>query len=199
MGLELAGALLLIAVLAAQLVRQRRRIAALRRELEGLKSRTDEQLETDPLTGLASRTALERWLEEVEPFPALLVVCDLDNFKALNDRYGHLVGDEVLRDIGQLLRASIRRQDRAFRWGGDEFVVCFRTSDRELVENRLRMIERRLADFQVRGCGPVSVSMTWGLAALPAGQNPRHSLQEADRLMLEAKHRQRQATGRQPT
>ena len=49
----------------------------------------------------------------------------MDNFKDVNDRYGHLVGDEILRNIGHLLQASIRHEDEAFRWGGDEFVLLF--------------------------------------------------------------------------
>ena len=49
----------------------------------------------------------------------------MDNFNEVNNRYGHLVGDEVLRNIGHLLQGSIRHEDEAFRWGGDEFVVLF--------------------------------------------------------------------------
>lgn len=191
MWLGLLGALALVAILAAQLLRQRRRIAELRRQLEELRSLTSRQLETDLLTGLGSRTALERWLDEGEPFPALLAVCDLDNFKAINDRFGHPVGDQVLGDIGHLLRSSIRQQDRVFRWGGDEFVICFRTSEPKLAENRLHMIEQRLADFHIRNCGPFPLSMTWGLAPLSPGQAPRQALQQADRQMLEAKQRRR--------
>ena len=54
-----------------------------------------------------------------------MTVCDMDNFKDVNDRYGHLVGDEILRNIGNLLQSSIRHEDEAFRWGGDEFVILF--------------------------------------------------------------------------
>lgn len=170
---------------------QRRRIAGLRGQIARLQAEAAEQLRTDPLTELANRTALERWLQDEEPFCGTLAVCDLDNFKDVNDGYGHLVGDEVLRDIGQLIRTSIRQEDRAFRWGGDEFVICFRTEDQALVEERLRTIERRLAEFHIRHHGPASLRMTWGVAALPAGRAARDALAEADRQMLDAKRRRR--------
>ncbi len=174
-------------------IRQRRELVMLRSQVRSLEAQAALQLHTDPLTELSNRVALERWMDEVQPEGGLLAVCDLDNFKALNDRYGHLVGDEVLRDIGQLIRSSIRQEDRAFRWGGDEFVICFRTEDRALVEDRLHTLERRLANFYVRNHGPASLSMSWAVAALPAGCAPRASLQEADRRMLEVKRQRRMA------
>jgi len=174
-------------------LRLRRRVAQLRRQVNRLEAQAAAQLHTDALTELDNRVALERWMEEVQASAGLLAVCDLDNFKALNDRYGHLVGDQVLRDIGQLIRSSIRQDDRAFRWGGDEFVIYFRTEDRALVEERLRTLERRLAHFYVRNHGPASVGLSWAVAAVLPGSAPRSSLQEADQRMLEAK-RQRRVT-----
>jgi len=169
----------------------RRRVGQLRQQVQELEARAASHLHTDSLTELASRVALEKWIEEVQPCAGLLAVCDLDNFKALNDRYGHLVGDQVLRDIGQLIRGSIRQEDRAFRWGGDEFVIYFRTEDQALVEDRLRALERRLANFYVRNHGPASVGLSWAVAAIPAGSTARASLQEADQRMLETKRQRR--------
>jgi len=142
--------------------------------------------------------ALEQWMDEVQPCAGLLAVCDLDNFKALNDRYGHLVGDQVLRDIGQLIRSSIRQEDRAFRWGGDEFVIYFRTEDQALVEDRLRTLERRLGHFYVRNHGPASVGLSWAIAAIRPGSPPRVSLHEADQRMLERKRQRRVTTTGSP-
>ncbi len=186
-------ATLLVSGLGVYALRQRREVLVLRRQVRSLQAQAAVQLQTDPLTQLANRAALESWMDEVQRQPGLLAVCDLDNFKALNDRYGHLVGDEVLRDIGQLIRSSIRQDDRAFRWGGDEFVICFRTEDRDLVEDRLHALERKLANFYVRNHGPASLSLSWGVAAIPAGCAPRASLQEADRRMLETKRQRRVA------
>jgi diguanylate cyclase (GGDEF)-like protein len=83
----------------------------------------------DPLTGLGNRRALEEALAALAQDPAVgtqqhsLVLIDLDEFKSVNDRYGHLAGDEVLRAVGRALRASARNTDLLIRLGGDEFVV----------------------------------------------------------------------------
>ena len=61
----------------------------------------------------------------------------MDNFKDINDRYGHLAGDEILRNIGHLLQASIRHEDEAFRWGGDEFVILFHNQRPEVARKRM--------------------------------------------------------------
>jgi diguanylate cyclase (GGDEF)-like protein len=85
-------------------------------------SRTAEQ---DPLTGLDNRRAMERFLDEIPPEEAVcLLLIDVDNFKSVNDRYGHAVGDSVLRGVAQLLDRSVRTVDRVARWGGEEFLVA---------------------------------------------------------------------------
>jgi diguanylate cyclase (GGDEF)-like protein len=88
----------------------------------------------------------------------------MDNFKSINDQYGHLVGDEILRNIGHLLRSSIRQEDEAFRWGGDEFVILFKNQNLPVVEKRMLDIRQRLKDFRVRGYGALPISFSWGTA-----------------------------------
>jgi diguanylate cyclase (GGDEF)-like protein len=93
----------------------------------------------------------------------------MDNFKRINDQYGHLVGDEILRNIGHLLRSSIRREDEAFRWGGDEFVILFRNQNLPVVKDRMTEISCRLSDFRVRGYGALPISFSWGTAGATGG------------------------------
>ena len=81
----------------------------------------------------------------------------MDNFKDVNDSYGHLVGDEILRNVGHLLPASIRKQDEAFRWGGDEFVVLFQNQLSAVAGKRMAEIEARLSGFRVRGVGALPI------------------------------------------
>ena len=118
----------------------------------------------DRLTGLLNQSALERRMESAEPFTGAVAVCDMDNFKSINDQYGHLVGDEILRNIGHLLRSSIRQEDEAFRWGGDEFVILFKNQNLSVVEKRMLDIRQRLKDFRVRGYGALPISFSWGHA-----------------------------------
>jgi len=119
----------------------------------------------DRLTGLLNQSALERRMESAEPFTGAVAVCDMDNFKSINDQYGHLVGDEILRNIGHLLRSSIRQEDEAFRWGGDEFVILFKNQNLSVVQKRMLDIRQRLKDFRVRGYGgALPISFSWGHA-----------------------------------
>lgn len=101
----------------------------------------------DPLTGLYNRRYLTHRLGEERSrldrhggIMALAVI-DLDNFKTVNDRHGHLYGDKVLRDVGVAVRATLRKSDVAFRFGGEEFVVLFpdtRLADALAVLKRLQ-------------------------------------------------------------
>jgi len=95
------------------------------------------------------------------------VVCDMDDFKVLNEMFGHLVGDEILRGVGHLLSKSVRDEDLAFRWGGDEFVIFFRTLDQPLVESRMLGIEERLKTFHIRQHGETTIGSV-GASRQPA-------------------------------
>jgi diguanylate cyclase (GGDEF)-like protein len=85
--------------------------------------------ETDALTGVANRSSSTQKLEQLVQLahrfgePLSLAIIDLDGFKAVNDRYGHALGDVVLQRIGDLLRQTFRGEDVIGRWGGEEFVV----------------------------------------------------------------------------
>ena len=99
----------------------------------------------------------------------------MDNFKDINDRYGHLVGDEILRNIGNLLQASIRHEDEAYRWGGDEFVILFHNQQRRWRSNACRRFRARLRDFRVRGHGVLPIAFSWGTAEAAARHAARRS------------------------
>jgi len=110
----------------------------------------------------------------------------MDNFKDINDRYGHLVGDEILRNIGNLLKSSIRHEDEAFRWGGDEFVMLFRNQRTAVANKRMQEISARLREFRVRGHGVLPITFSWGTAEA-AGRVLREALDEADQSMYALK------------
>ncbi len=194
--LQLAVGLAIIAI-ADRLERQKRQLGEMQEEVERLRQLTADHLDTDPLTGLGNRLALERWIAREQDFEGLVVVCDMDDFKPLNDLYGHLVGDEILHGVGKLVRSSIRERDLAFRWGGDEFVIFFENADREVVGSRMRSIEDRLRAFQIRKHGPVTVGISWGIAPA-SGANLREALAEADRAMYESKRTRTLSSDPQP-
>lgn len=95
----------------------------------------------DPLTGLYNRRLLDEQLPKLieqcnaVSSPLCVVSMDLDNFKHLNDKQGHAAGDKILRDVGQLIRSSLRQSDLAFRLGGDEFLLLLPGSNLQAAQH----------------------------------------------------------------
>ena len=90
-----------------------------------------KEAEVDPLTNLTNRAGLEKYVKsslENEPGKGIMMICDLDNFKSVNDELGHPEGDKVLKRFAQLLKASFRENDVVARIGGDEFVVFLQSN-----------------------------------------------------------------------
>src|SRR5512145_158708 len=120
--------------------------------------------------------------------PLSLVIADLDDFKAFNDTRGHLVGNELLRQVANVIRQGVRDIDIAARYGGDEFVVLLPQTDGDQaarLAERLRTWIARLDD----------VRASIGVASLSAGMTgPLELLTEADRAMYEAKARGKNQT-----
>jgi diguanylate cyclase (GGDEF)-like protein len=139
--------------------------------------------QTDPLTGLFNRTALNETCEADNSVSGIVAVLDLDNFKDINDALGHLVGDEVLASVGNLIRSSIRKTDHAWRWGGDEFVILFQDQNQAAARERLQSLEQHLQRFRIRGRGVLPVGVSWGTAEVAPGASLRQAIEEADQRM----------------
>lgn len=134
-----------------------------------------ERLLTDRLTGIPNREAVIRRIEDRiiqnrrrrDNLPFVVMFVDLNGFKAINDRYGHEVGDRVLVEVGQRLEASLRSEDLAARYGGDEFIVMLNeVSGRKDAITARAKLESVLAEplQSLAQLGPVAVSMTAGAA-----------------------------------
>lgn len=138
------------------------------------RERFQELARTDPLTGCFNRRALFDWLErEVERVkryaqPLALLLIDLDDFKSVNDRFGHLTGDAVLRELGELLRHEARAVDLVSRYGGDEFVLALPETGGDGAVAFAERVRRRIVehDFAQTG-GPLYVTASIGVATLP--------------------------------
>lgn len=151
-----------------------------------------EQLATlDALTGAENRRALETELEIAiagfrrDARPVALAVLDLDHFKTINDRFGHDEGDRVLQRFVQLVQASVRRTDRLYRYGGEEFVLLMPATDElglQLAMSHLRSQIR--GGLAVRG-EPVTVSI--GGAILRPGERREAWFSRADDALYRAK------------
>jgi diguanylate cyclase (GGDEF)-like protein len=147
----------------------------------------------DPLTSVANRRDLDRELasriEARQEFCVLLF--DLNGFKAINDHFGHLYGDEVLKQFAARLGTQVRARDYVCRWGGDEFVAIL-ACDFPVAESRSRQIAERLnGPYQIRGPGReirVDIAITVGLAQYCAGESPEQLFRRVDESMYQQKH-----------
>ena len=164
--------------------------AALSMENARLYQQVQKQAETDALTGISNRRTFESTLEREMSRAArngeqlTLAMFDIDHFKALNDNYGHQVGDEVLKKVAHALAMTCRDFDTPARYGGEEFVVILPScSSKEslMVAERLR---KAIADIEA----VTSVTASSGVATFPTHASDMHSLiKAADEALYESK------------
>jgi diguanylate cyclase (GGDEF)-like protein len=159
-------------------------------ELEESHQRLSRLVDLDPLTGLANRRSLRRTLEQAREKGASIIFLDIDDFKEINDRYGHQVGDTTLKRMARVLSESFRPEDRIFRWGGDEFLVVAPKLDQSAARQRISKV--RLA-LSVAEEGAPRCSFSVGISELEAGADPTVVLEKADRLMYDEKRRNSQS------
>lgn len=133
-----------------------------------------EQVHRDPLTGLPNRAAFdERFCAEVSRAQRYqrdlsVAIFDVDNFKSVNDGFGHQAGDRVLIAVGHLLQSSLRQSDFVFRYGGDEFIaICPETSG-QAIRLVLQRLDASLNLAALEDGLPVKISICWGAASYPA-------------------------------
>ncbi len=154
-------------------------IVGLRQTMERLRSEAD----LDYLTGLANRrrfrVALNRELERWRRYkvPCALLQLDIDHMKAVNDRFGHPVGDVVIRHIATTLTAVSRDNDTAARLGGEEFALLLANIDEDKAAAAAERLRALLAEQSIPGVGSISVSI--GVAACPAHASSERALYAA--------------------
>jgi diguanylate cyclase (GGDEF)-like protein len=162
-------------------------------ELGALVEQLHDLSQRDPLTGLANRRALDTLLGDLcarnERFAVILV--DVDGFKAFNDSYGHQIGDDCLRRVAAMLRASLRfATDRIARMGGEEFAVVLpRTAldDARTMAERMRNSIHELRIPHVGSPTGDVVSISAGVSASTGGTSPDEVVAEADKALYRAK------------
>jgi diguanylate cyclase (GGDEF)-like protein len=146
---------------------------------EGLRRLADR----DPLTALSNRRLLPDAFRSFQPQGALLLFFDLDDFKGINDRHGHDVGDECLRRFAGALRDCFRPRDALVRWAGDEFLVVAAGLDESSARERIRHLRERLD----AGAGFPPIRFSVGISRLAPDGHPDEALRAADRSMYAAK------------
>jgi diguanylate cyclase (GGDEF)-like protein len=165
-----------------------------RAELEQRHETLQRTAERDQLTGLLNRTALAqlrdnpRAMQKLERAPYSLVLLDVDHFKLVNDRHGHLLGDRALRAVADAVSASVRAGDAAVRYGGEEFLIVLPDTGLTAAFEIAHRIREKVAAASL----PFALTVSAGVAAGdPQRDRPEQVFERADQALYQAK-----ATGR---
>ncbi len=182
--------------LRAELQDTRVALDAKKMELQAVLAQTDEVVHTDALTLLPNRrwiiSDLQKQVTISERYgsPLTVSMIDLDNFKDINDNFGHAAGDQVLRYVASEMRDHIRQPDEIGRYGGDEFLVILpNTSESAAAEQAHRLCAHIQSDRIIVGKNEVPMSLSIGIAQYrPHTDDWRTLLERADKALYQAKH-----------
>lgn len=170
----------------------KRRVA----EIDGLQIQLREQANRDPLTGLYNRRYLQSTMEREmarstrAEAPLCVMLLDLDLFKNINDRYGHLAGDEVIQSMAKMLSAESRQDDVPCRYGGEEFMLLMPKMTLDTAQQRAEEWRRRFATMAIDvGSGlRIGTTVSIGIAEFPThGRSAQALIECADQALYQAK------------
>lgn len=157
--------------------------------------RLEEMATTDKLTGALNRQVFDEMLNRIvrassrREAPLSLIMCDIDKFKSINDTFGHLSGDTVIRTVAEIIRKSVRASDVVCRWGGEEFLIllqdCNSGEAAHLAEKIRKQIEERSFTFS---SGETSVTLSLGVTQAIQGEEEKQLLDRVDQALFAAKN-----------
>ena len=164
--------------------------------LEQMYSELNNQARTDRLTGVLNRLAMEEILQHElaaanrNNHPSSIAVFDFDNFKTINDRYGHPVGDKVLQGVIEIVLGTIRRCDYCFRYGGEEFLLLLPNTDTVMANQVLERCRKAINQNPLRIDGHhIPITASFGLAGYPQdGGDVATLITNADEALYMAKN-----------
>src|SRR5580693_2448349 len=172
------------------------RTVELHREIDAKNRLLEEMAHTDSLTGLPNRRAIEEWAARQlrgaarHGFAVWVAHADLDNFKGINDNYGHDAGDQVLQKFGEVLRESTRASDISGRMGGDEFLLVMTHLDEKSTKLTVERLRGQFAALKFSfGGETVSVTASFGIAGFQGKEPPdlARLVKQADKALYSGK------------
>lgn len=180
------------------------RLLASNQEIEALKqevSRAREEAVSDALTGLANRKGLDDELAnclacaiETDTHPSL-IMADIDHFKQVNDTYGHLFGDKVIRAVAHVIQQNVKGKDTAARYGGEEFVVLLPDTPPEGAAKVAETIRNAVENSRIKNAenGDVigKVTLSFGVTSFRAGDTASSLIERADKALYQSKEKGR--------
>ncbi|MDY6943769.1 MAG: diguanylate cyclase [Pseudomonadota bacterium] len=167
-----------------------RQLTAMREDLQVIR----RQLELDPLTQVYNRGAFDQTIRRyidlalVSGQTLALMMLDVDHFKAINDRYGHLAGDQVLIALGKTLtRAFLRKDDFLARYGGEEFTILLFVSEISDMEKVSQNVLNKVADMEIQRVPEATITCSIGYTFLNSSDTPDSLIRRADEALYRAK------------
>jgi len=164
------------------------------RQLEAELEHVSEQVSQDQLTGVLNRRGLDEAMQremaraERRKTGLCVAVIDLDNFKKLNDTYGHQAGDDALIHLTKVVRKTLRPTDTVARYGGEEFIVLFSETELEQAVMVTRRLQRELTKrFFLHNNERLLITFSAGVAMLAPGETQDAVFARADKAMYQAK------------
>ena len=148
---------------------------------------------TDGLTRLLNRRAFEAALSQKliersrRPRPMSGILIDVDFFKQINDQFGHIAGDAVLKKIADLLRATARAGDTLARWGGEEFIILLDDCSKPMAMELAERLRRVVAEYDFALPVATQITISLGVVELNVAENEIDFFQRADQLLYAAK------------
>lgn len=184
-------------LLMEQILRQQAQIGAVMQqvnEADGQASRYREASEHDYLTGVANRAQaarvlglLQEGLDQGDVREVALAIFDLDHFKAVNDTYGHDVGDEVLIGVAQRVKTLIRDQDLVSRHGGEEFLLILRETSPEETLKVCERLRQEIGEVRFASWPDLYVTASFGISEMRPGLGVQEALRKADVQLYRSK------------
>lgn len=162
-------------------------------EFKSVNQNISSEAKHDALTGMLTRKYLMQELNELmrqfnDDDPLTVIMADIDHFKKVNDSYGHLVGDEVIKDVSARIRGALRSFDSVGRYGGEEFLIVLQSTDNKEGRDIAERIRQRIANLPIQHDSkkyPVTISM--GLTQARKGESATDLIERADQALYNAK------------
>lgn len=173
-------------------------LAATNLTINRYQRRLEEMATTDKLTGLANRRSCEFVashavkVSERTHDPLSIVIIDIDNFKSINDQYGHLAGDEIIKSVAETLKSCVRDSDFICRWGGEEYLLLLRNcniTDAQQIAEKMRSTIKETT-YAHHGAA-INVTLSLGIATHVMNESVNTLFSRADMALYEAKQRGR--------
>jgi two-component system, cell cycle response regulator len=177
-------------------VRAGTRIIQLQEDLQSALNTSEFRASHDLLTGLKNRAAVLDALQVElarsarQEIPVGVIIADVDHFKRVNDRHGHLAGDAVLREVALRLESSVRPYDSVGRYGGEEFLIVLPDCDREVAAQTAERVRSEFSEHPLSTPeGNFSITLSFGVSSYSGGSggDPDQVIREADQALYRAK------------